>query len=380
MNRTLRKAFMLRIRLKNRYNKNKTADNLDAFRRQRNFCVKLSRKTKRDFYNQLDISEVTDNKKFWKTVKPFISDKSSSKSRITLIEEGEIVSNESDVAETFNDFFVTITESLGVIENQNIILDSEDISDPIDQIIFKFSRHPSIQKIRSLNGNIGSFSFEKVSADNMKNEIDALNSSKSTTFKSIPPKLLKSQSDLVSVPLQVVFNNSVEQSSFPDELKLADVSSLFKKEVKTFKGNYRPISVLPAVSKVFERLMDTQISAHMSPYLSWLLCGFRKGYNAQHALMRAIENWKACLDNGGKIGAIFMDLSKAFDCIRHDLLIAKLHAYGFSREALLLVHSYLENRQQRVKNQWIVQHLSISKVWCSSRIRPWTSIFQYLYQ
>ena len=93
MNRTLRKAFMLRARLKNRYNKNKTADNWDAFRRQRNFCVKLSRKTKRDFYNQLDISEVTENKKFWKTVKPFISDKRSSKSRITLIEEGEIVSN-----------------------------------------------------------------------------------------------------------------------------------------------------------------------------------------------------------------------------------------------------------------------------------------------
>ena len=84
MNRALRKAFMLRTRLKNRYNKNKTADNWDAFRRQRNFCVKLSRKTKRDFYNQLDISEVTDNKKFWKTVKPFISDKSSSKSRINL--------------------------------------------------------------------------------------------------------------------------------------------------------------------------------------------------------------------------------------------------------------------------------------------------------
>ena len=72
--------------------------------------------------------------------------------------------------------------------------------------------------------------------------------------------------------------------------------------------------------------MDTQIFANMSPYLSWLLSGFRKGYNAQHALMRAIEKWKACLDNGGKIGAVFMELSKAFDCIRHDLLIAKLHA------------------------------------------------------
>ena len=219
-----------------RYNKNRTADNWDAFRRQRNFCVKLSRKAKRDFYNQLDISKVTDNKKFWKTVKPFISDKSSSKSRITLIEEGKIVSNESEVAETFNNFFVTITDSLGIVENEDIVLPSEDVNDPIDQISFRFSRHPSIQKIRSLNGNIGSFSFEKVSVENMKNELDRLNTSKSTTFKSIPPKLLKSECDLVSTPLQIIFDNSIEQSSFPDELNLADVSSLYRKESQNLQG------------------------------------------------------------------------------------------------------------------------------------------------
>ena len=80
MNRTLHKAFMRRTKLNNKYNKNRTAENWDAFRRQRNLCVKLSRKAKRDFYNQIDISAVTDNKKFWKTVKPFISNKSSSKS------------------------------------------------------------------------------------------------------------------------------------------------------------------------------------------------------------------------------------------------------------------------------------------------------------
>ena len=349
MNRTLHKAFMQRTRLKNKYNNNRTADNWEAFRRQRNLCVKISRKAKRDFYNQLDVSTVTDNKKFWNTVKPFISDKSSSKSRITLIEEGKIVSKESDVAETFNDFFVTITDSLGIVENKEIVLDSNDFTDPIDQILFKFSRHPSIQKIRSLKQNAGSFSFEKVSIENIKNEISELNPSKASTFKNIPPKLLKSQAELVSATLQIIFNNTLEHSTFPDELKLADVSSLFKKEVKTFKGNYRPISVLPIVSKVFERLMGTQISAHMSQHLSPLLCGFRKGYSAQHALIRAVEKWRKCLDKGGKVGAIFMDLSKAFDCIRHDLLIAKLHAYGFSREALLLVYSYLENRQQRVK-------------------------------
>ena len=122
-----------------------------------------------------------------------------------------------------------------------------------------------------MNGNTGSFSFEKVSVENMKNELERLNTSKSTTFKSIPPKTLKNEYDLVSTPLQIIFNNSIEQSSFPDELKFADVSSLFKKEVKTFKGNYRPISVLPTVSQVLERLMDTQIFAHMSQYLSWLL-------------------------------------------------------------------------------------------------------------
>ena len=116
-----------------------------------------------------------------------------------------------------------------------------------------------------------------------------------------------------------------------------------------FKGNYRAISVLSTVPKVFERLMGTQISAYLSQYLSYLLCGFLQGFNAQHALIRTIEKWRTCLDKGGNVGAIFMDLSKAFDCIRHDSLIAKLHAYGFNRDALLLVHSYLQNRQQRLK-------------------------------
>ena len=219
------------------------------------------------------------------------------------------MSNESYVAETFNSFFVTITDSLGIIENENIILASEDFSDPIDEIVLKFSRHPSIQKIRSLDVNNGSFSFEKVSIENIKNGISELNPAKATTFKSIPPKLLKSASEIVSEPLQIIFNNSVvEHSSFPDELKLADVSSLFKKDVKTFKGNYGPISVLPTVSKVFERFMGTQISTYMSQYLSCLLCGFRKGYNAQHALIRTIEKWRTCLDKSGKVGAIFVDL------------------------------------------------------------------------
>ena len=146
-----------------------------------------------------------------------------------------------------------------------------------------------------------------------------------------------------------IFNDCIEDSTFPDERKCADVTSLPKSGPTNTRTNFRPISVLPTVSKLFERIMDKQIVTYITPFLSSLLCGFRKGYNAQHALVRLLEKFKISLDEGGKARAVLMDLSKAFDCIRHDLLIAKLHAYGFSDEALKLSNDYLTNRQQRVK-------------------------------
>ena len=76
--------------------------------------------------------------------------------------------------------------------------------------------------------------------------------------------------------------------------------------------------------------MDRQIIKYITPFLSILLCGFRKGFNTQHALIQMLENWKVSSDNGENVGAILMDLSKAFDCIKHDLLLAKLHAYGLA--------------------------------------------------
>ena len=85
----------------------------------------------------------------------------------------------------------------------------------------------------------------------------------------------------------------------------------------------------------------------MEKYLSEYLCGYRKGYNAQHALLSMIEKWKLSLAKNEYAGAVLMDLSKAFDCLNHDLLLAKLHAYGFSKKSLALIRSYLKNRWQR---------------------------------
>ena len=87
----------------------------------------------------------------------------------------------------------------------------------------------------------------------------------------------------------------------------------------------------------------------MDKFLSKYQCGFRKGYNAQHCLLAMIEKWKKAVDNGNVFGALLTDLSKAFDCLPHDLIIAKLNSYGFNLTALNLIHNYLTKRKQRTK-------------------------------
>ena len=131
---------------------------------------------------------------------------------------------------------------------------------------------------------------------------------------------------------------------FSNELKLAEVLPIFKKGDALLKENYRPVSILSHVSKIFEKLVFNQIEKYFESIFSNVLTGFRKNHGTQNALVKMIELWKKALDENKNIGAIFMDLSKAFDTLNHNLLIAKLNAYGFSKNSLLFIQSYLENR------------------------------------
>ena len=127
-------------------------------------------------------------------------------------------------------------------------------------------------------------------------------------------------------------------------MKYAEVTPIHKKDDKTDKTNYRPISILPNLSKAYERLMYNQISPYFDSVFSKFQCGFRKGFNAQHCLLTMVEKWHKTLDEGGETGAVLTNLSKAFDCIDHNLLIAKLNAYGFEKRSLEFTHSYLTKR------------------------------------
>ena len=192
--------------------------------------------------------------------------------------------------------------------------------------------------------------FFEESNDDFKKEIQKLDQNKSTTYKGIPAKALKLALDESNEFLVKVWNEEILVSSlFPNALKLADVTPAFKKDDKLQAKNYRPVSVLPSVSKLFERVMQKQISSFIDPFLSPFLSGYRKGFSTQTSLMSLLEKWKMCLDNRGYSAAILMDLSKAFDTINHELLIAKLFAYGFSKTSLKLIHSYLSDRKQRIK-------------------------------
>ena len=213
------------------------------------------------------------------------------------------------------------------------------MKDPITRAIEKFKTHPSVLIIKDEIFQGNKFSFTKVSQSEVEKEIKNLIVKKPATHKNIPPKVLKTSAMVTAETLQQLFNQALTTGEFPSNLKNANVTPVFKKNNPLSKENYRPISVLPIISKVFEKLMQNQINLRIKSFLSHYLCGYRKDFNTQHALISLIERWRKSLDNKGYGGAVLMDLSKGFDTLNHDLLIAKLHVYGFDIKTLKLLHS-----------------------------------------
>ena len=132
-------------------------------------------------------------------------------------------------------------------------------------------------------------------------------------------------------------------------MQRAEISPLLKKNDNLSKNNYRPLSILTALSKILEGLICDQLSCYMNDIMSMHLSAYRKRYSCNNLLIKCIEEMRKSLDNGEYVGCLLIDLSNAFDSIPHSLLLAKLNAYGVSLSACSYVQSYLSNRKHRVK-------------------------------
>ena len=264
-----------------------------------------------------------------------------------LSENGELTLKNKDIANIFNNYFGSIVKKLGLDHWDDHSLSPTKSSDRIENIIKRYKNHPSIRKIEANFNSVCIFSFQSICVDDIKTVIQDFKNNKSVGGE-IPIQILK-ESQFAFETLTNCKSKSIETGYFLDSLKEANITSIFKKDDPLDKSNYRPVRILPLISKVFERLIYNQLSEYTESFQNHILCGFRKAHSTQHALFKLLQSWQKELDSGGFVGAIFMDLSKAYDCIPHELLIAKLKCYGLDNRSLRLLLDYLTNRKQRTK-------------------------------
>ena len=141
----------------------------------------------------------------------------------------------------------------------------------------------------------------------------------------------------------------LQRMSFSEKAKVASVRPIFEKNEGEKFENYRPVSILNCFSKVYEKFLLEKFKPFLNSFLSEYMETYRENYSVNHVLTRLIENLKKALDENYLVDTVLMDSSKAFDCIPHDLLIAKLHAYGFSQKTVTFIYSYLKCRKQKVQ-------------------------------
>ena len=188
-----------------------------------------------------------------------------------------------------NNFFINITKNLNLKPYKDSSITN------INGITSKFDNHISIKKIKESFPNIvsGDFNFQEVAREDVKKEIINLNVKKSSTNGSIPATILKQCVGVYLPFLTKAINHAITENTFPEQLKKSEVIPLHKKEDPLKKENYRPVSLLPHVSKVFERIIYKQINIYMQDKLSKHITGFRKSHGTQHSLMTMLEKWKS---------------------------------------------------------------------------------------
>ena len=267
-------------------------------------------------------------KESWKTINELLNKRSKSSSIDCLKESGTETRNKKDVSNAMNNFFCTI---------------GRELADKIQPAI-----NPLLSGEYEINNDKAKFHFEAVELKDIRDAFAKVKTAKSFGTDNISSYFLKLALPYIENSLAFLFNTSIETSQFPDSWKVARIAPIFKDGDKTEKSNYRPISVLPVISKLFEKLVFNQLYQYMKG--NGLFTSDQSGFLHLHStltcLLKMSDDWYNGLDLGKLVGLVFIDLKKAFDTVDHDILCKKLELYGVQQRELSWFKSYLSNRKQ----------------------------------
>ena len=308
------------------------------YRQARNQINNAIKKAKRAYFTENLNLHRGDMKKTWKLINDLSSRSAFKPKRISeVIVNEQVVTSPADMAEAFNNYFSNVGKNL-----------ADEI--PLAQY------EPGVY----LNPTDTRFSLKLPTVDKVYNLLRTIDEKKCVGLDKIPNKLLKMAANVVAPSLTAIFSASICTGIFPQEWKASRVSPVYKNGSRNNPSNYRPISVIPTVAKIFEKIVYDQLYEYLDSHnlLNASQSGFRSLHSTLTALLEATNSWSVNIDNGLVNGVVFIDLKKAFDTIDHKILLQKLENYGVDPNGLKWFKSYLTDRTQKCR---VNDHLSNSK-------------------
>ena len=301
-----------------------TLNNEITYKRYKNKLLKILKQAEKLHYQELFGKYRTNLKKTWQIIKVLINKQRSISLQKKFKFGDEIITNSQQICEKFNDFFINIGPNL----NKDIPCQNKLAVDYVEKIPESIFLNPVDE-----------------------NEVEAMiNNLKESSpgWDAISPKLLKHILPSILKPMVRILNISLEEGVFPDEMKIARVLPLYKSDDPMIANHYRPVSILPAFSKLFEQTMYTRLlNFHMKHKLLYeYQFGLRHNHSVYMSLIILIDKIITSLNNGDYTIGLFLDFKKAFDTINHDILINKLEMYGIGGTANKWIESYLTDRYQ----------------------------------
>ena len=323
----LRTAIRERDFLKKKAAQSQNPDDWDRFTTKRNSVNRLKNELKSNYFNNKLNEYKNCSKKLWQTLKNLLP-KSKSRNKIPFVtgENGSEISDNKDIANSFNNFFATIGSTL-----------AKDFSSKTSDINVPF--------------NTNTFTPSAISSAKVRKAISSLQNGKATGLDEIGVKILKAGSPILSIYLSHLFNLSLSSGVVPKCWKLKRISPLHKSGSIEDVNNYRPISILPVSMKIFEKLMFDQFYAFLieNNVLNKHQSGFRNRHSTQTAISVVKDFVLKRIEDKQYVGAILIDLKKAFDTVDHQILLKKLFCYGFRDLSFDWIESYLNDRFQSTK-------------------------------